>query len=92
MIYALLIILFVVAFGYILEPMYRKSMADTVISNDRANLEIKKKLLIEGLRDLDLDHSAHKMEEDAYHAMRKEMIQEGAHVVEELESIEGKPS
>jgi hypothetical protein len=81
-----LILLFCMVLAYVLEPLFRKSIAvSSDINRDQMNFERKKQIVFESLKDLELDYRLNKLDDDEYQKLKAEMIQEGAGLMRQLE-------
>ncbi|EKD41760.1 MAG: hypothetical protein ACD_73C00543G0002 [uncultured bacterium] len=86
-----LVVVFCFILWFLLEPLFRKDLAAQVeVSHDTMNFEIRKQLVMESLKDLELDHQSHKMDDVDYKEMKQEMVSEGVHVMKELDRLSDK--
>lgn len=86
MVNLVLLFIFALSLLYVLEPLFRKhSESDQVSLFVHKNLEIRKRLVLEGLKDLDLDHQSAKMDETDYQSLKADLMAEGTSVLKEIE-------
>jgi len=84
-----LLIVFALCLLYLLEPIFKKNVhSDSINFVVHRNLEIRKRLVLEGLKDLDLDNQAKKMDNADYESLKADLMAEGALVLKEIESEE----
>lgn len=86
----LALLVFVVAL--VMMPLLKPKTPLAQPTSQRDMLEAERAAIVRSIRDLDFDYRTHKLNEQDYRSLRLALVQRGAEVLRELDSLKQQPS